>query len=263
MTGRQRRFQLRQHDILDYELAWAEQQAWVGAILSYEGLSQGSSPQHQVGQHQLGKHGQDNLLAHANLLLLLEHPSVYTMGRSSCWRDLPYHSHCVANPAERLAHPSHELSSLFSSIPIIKSDRGGKVTYHGPGQLVAYVVCDLRPHALLSVCSHVAQLEETAIETLSIFGISAQRDPGNPGLWVDNAKIAAVGVRIRRGVAYHGIAINRNPDLRMFQGIIPCGLAERAVTSVAALGVEISRRALETQFLLAFRHVFNVHWEES
>lgn len=177
----------------------------------------------------------------ADQLILLEHPAVYTLGRSG---------------------RRHEILSTewaHCSIPVVETDRGGKVTYHGPGQLVAYVIRDLRPHALASVKRHVTLLEEVAIQTLSRFGVVAARDPHYPGVWVDGAKIGALGVRVDRGVAYHGIALNRDPDLRPYRGIVPCGLADRGVVSLASLGVSVSRDALEMAFLSAFRAVFAVH----
>lgn len=183
-------------------------------------------------------------LSRANLLLLLEHPSVYTVGRSGRQQEiLPQTS--------------------LQKIPVIRTDRGGKVTYHGPGQLVAYVICDLRPHALLAVRNHVTQLEETVLRTLAALGVAAHSEPKNPGVWVGKAKIAALGVKIHRGVAYHGIAINRDPDLRFFEGIIPCGLADRPVTSLANLGFNSDRISLEACFMSAFRDVFDIHWEPS
>ena len=210
------------YDLLDYETAFLLQKERVAAIL--QGVCDGAQPGMPVDQ-----------------LLLLEHPSVYTIGRSGQRRDIL--------PMEGASPP----------IPVIETDRGGQVTYHGPGQLIVYVICDLRPHALTSVRRHVFRLEETAIQTLAAFGVVAQRHAQHPGVWVDGAKIAALGVRIYRGVAYHGIALNRAPDLRLFRGIVPCGLARSAVTSLAKLGVSVDRSALETEVLHALRTVFNIH----
>ncbi|MEO5376788.1 MAG: lipoyl(octanoyl) transferase LipB [Magnetococcus sp. DMHC-6] len=166
-------------------------------------------------------------------LFILEHPSVYTLGRSGSLADI----------RER------------GRIPVVVSDRGGKVTYHGPGQMVAYVIWDLRlrRHA---VRQHVEMLERCVMETLADFGVSGEREVGNPGVWVAGAKIAALGVRIRQGVAYHGVAINRQPDMSHFQAIVPCGLPNREVTSLESLGVRVERAALEERFEAVFQGVF-------
>ena len=218
---------------MDYELSWGLQKERVTNILF------SNEDRHEGG-------GQDPIvpLSRANLLLLLEHPPVYTVGRSGRQQDI-----------------LRQTSS--KEIPVIQTDRGGKVTYHGPGQLVAYVVCDLRPHALLAVRNHVTQLEETVLRTLVSLGVVAHTEPKNPGVWVGNAKIAALGVKIHRGVAYHGVAINRDPDLDCFGDIIPCGLTDRPVTSLANLGLNIDRISLEACFISAFCDVFDTHWEPS
>ncbi|MBF0147259.1 MAG: lipoyl(octanoyl) transferase LipB [Magnetococcales bacterium] len=173
-----------------------------------------------------------------NLLILLEHPPVYTVGRSG-------------KPGEVLG-----LGAGCSSIPVIPTDRGGRVTYHGPGQLVAYVIRDLRPDTG-RVLDHVRRLEELVLRTLADFGIQGSRERINPGVWVGQEKIAALGVRIRRGITYHGIAINRDPDLAHFSGIIPCGIMDRGVTSMARLGCRVTSEALEASLLSIFTEVFD------
>ncbi|MBF0429497.1 MAG: lipoyl(octanoyl) transferase LipB [Magnetococcales bacterium] len=171
-----------------------------------------------------------------NLFLLLEHDPVYTLGRSGLREDV-----------------------LIDTIPVVQSDRGGKVTYHGPGQLVGYVVCDLRPNSH-AVRQHVYKLEETVIRTLEGFGVQAEREADNPGVWVNGAKIGALGVRIRQGVAYHGFAVNHSPDLGAFGGIIPCGLPERPVTSLSQLGIPLLRSELEERIIAIFGQIFGVEW---
>ncbi|MBF0153051.1 MAG: lipoyl(octanoyl) transferase LipB [Magnetococcales bacterium] len=179
-----------------------------------------------------------------NLLILTEHPPVYTMGRSG-------------RQAEIL-----DTLPAGAAIPVLETDRGGRVTYHGPGQMVAYVLLDLASHAR-EVRRHVWRLEESVIQTLAILGVTADRDPAGPGIWVGAAKIGALGVRIRRGVTSHGLSLNREPDLRHFSGIIPCGFADRPVTSLAALGHPVRREELEEVFIRVFEEVFSVHWEEN
>ncbi len=153
---------------------------------------------------------------------LVEHAPVYTLGQAG----KPEH---VLNPG---------------TIPLIKSDRGGQVTYHGPGQVVAYVLMDLR-RAGLHIKGLVEQLEEATIRTLSSFGIpSAVRKPGAPGVYVpmadqhgELAKIAALGVKVRQGCTYHGVALNIDMDLTPFDGINPCGYEGLRTISMASLGI--------------------------
>ncbi|MBF0097233.1 MAG: lipoyl(octanoyl) transferase LipB [Magnetococcales bacterium] len=171
-------------------------------------------------------------------LLFLEHPSVYTVGRSGRLQDVL----------------RREVGGI--SVPVVMTDRGGQLTYHGPGQLVAYLLRDLRPHALAAVRQHVYLLEEVVIRCLAQLDVSAQRDERHPGVWVGPAKIAALGVRIRQGITYHGVALNRDPALRYYEGIVPCGLPDRPVTSLAALGVAVAREPLEALLLQAFCDVF-------
>lgn len=181
----------------------------------------------------------ETLLLHGgpNLLLLLEHPPVYTMGRSG---------------------KREEVLDIFPghpSVPLVLTDRGGRVTYHGPGQLVAYVIRDLRPDTG-RVLDHVRRLEAVVLATLAALGIQGMREPGNPGVWVAGEKIAALGVRIRQGITYHGIAINRDVDLTPYSGIIPCGLQGRGVTSLARLGCRVGEKMLEEEVMRAFCDVF-------
>lgn len=153
---------------------------------------------------------------------LVEHTPVYTLGQ--------------AGKPEHLIDPG--------DIPIVKSDRGGQVTYHGPGQVVAYVLMDLR-RAGLHIKGLVEQLEEATIRTLSSFDVpQAVRKPGAPGVYVpmpdlngELAKIAALGVKVRQGCTYHGVALNVDMDLSPFQGINPCGYEGLRTISMAGVGV--------------------------
>jgi lipoyl(octanoyl) transferase len=147
-------------------------------------------------------------------LWLLEHDPVYTLG--------------LAGDAGHVLAPG--------ATPVVKTDRGGQVTWHGPGQLVAYALLDLRRLGL-GPRELVRLLEESAIRTLARYGLDGLRRPGAPGVYVGAAKIAALGLRVRRGASYHGLALNVEPDLRPFAGINPCGYAGLAVTSLAELGV--------------------------
>ena len=155
-------------------------------------------------------------------LWLLEHPPVYTLG--------------LAGRREHVLAPG--------SIPVVASDRGGQVTYHGPGQVVAYAMLDLRRRAL-GVKELVRRLEQAAIDVLAGYGIRAERRTGMPGVYVDGAKIAAVGLRVARGCSYHGIALNVDLDLEPFTRIDPCGYPGLACTRMADHGVRDSIDAVQ------------------
>jgi lipoyl(octanoyl) transferase len=145
---------------------------------------------------------------------LLEHPPVFTLGLN--------------------ADPSHVLAS--GDIPVVKIDRGGQVTYHGPGQLVVYPLIDIR-RAGLGVRDLVTALERAVISYCRSLGITAECRKNAPGVYVDGRKIASVGLRIRRGASYHGLAFNVNMDLEPFSRINPCGYAGLQMTQLAALGL--------------------------
>jgi len=150
----------------------------------------------------------------ADEVWLLQHPPTFTQGQAG------KSEHVLCN----------------SDIPIVQSDRGGQITYHGPGQLVAYVLLDLR-RAGLSVRQLVTQLEHSIIAVLAEYAITALGRPEAPGVYVSGQKIAALGLRVRKGCCYHGIALNVNPDLTPFSYINPCGWANQPVTSMERLGV--------------------------
>jgi len=163
--------------------------------------------------------------ASAPVLILTEHPPVYTIGTSGSEADVI----------------SRDIDG--ESIAVYASGRGGEVTYHGPGQLVCYLIADIRKERDLH--AHVRRLEGMVIGMLADFGIVAGRDPRGIGVWVDGKKIAAVGVRCRRWVTFHGIAVNIDPNLRHFSGIVPCGMRDAPVTSMRALGVGAGRGDVE------------------
>jgi lipoyl(octanoyl) transferase len=145
---------------------------------------------------------------------VLEHPSVFTLG--------------LAGRAEHVLDPG--------AIPVVKTDRGGQVTWHGPGQAVAYVLLDLRRRGL-GVKELVRRLEQSAIDVLAQYGIEGARRAGMPGVYVGEAKIAAIGLRITRGCSYHGLALNVDCDLAAFARIDPCGYPGLAATRLADHGV--------------------------
>jgi lipoyl(octanoyl) transferase len=172
------------------------------------------------------------------LVWLLEHPPLYTAGTSA--RD------------EDLLEPNR--------LPVHRTGRGGRFTYHGPGQRIAYVMLDLRRRGQDVRC-YVHQLEEWGIRTLAHFGVHGERRDGRVGIWVARAdggeeKIAAIGVRVRQWVTYHGLALNIDPELEHYRGIIPCGIAEHGVTSLARLGVAATTSDVDTALRATFDEVF-------
>jgi lipoyl(octanoyl) transferase len=169
---------------------------------------------------------------------LLEHPPLFTAGTS-------------ADPAE-----------LFNPLdfPVYEAGRGGRYTYHGPGQRVAYVMLDLEKRGK-DVRRFVHSLEQWIIDSLGRLGVTAHRAEGRIGIWVgdgaDEAKIGALGVRIKRWVTLHGIAVNVAPDLEHFGGIVPCGIAEYGVTSLAELGKQIPLETVDAALKQSFRQFLN------
>jgi len=144
-------------------------------------------------------------------LWLCEHPPVFTQGLAG--------------------KPEHLLRNI--GIPVVKIDRGGQITYHGPGQLVCYLLLDLKRRGL-TVKTLVNRMEQAVIDLLGEYGVAAERLAGAPGVYVDGAKIAALGLKVRRNCCYHGLALNVAMDLSPFAAINPCGYAGMAVTQLAA-----------------------------
>jgi lipoyl(octanoyl) transferase len=177
-------------------------------------------------------------------LLLLEHPHVITLGRNG--------------KAANLLASAEVLSR--AGIAFYPTDRGGDVTYHGPGQLVGYPIIDLREWQR-DVGAYVRAVEQAIIDTLADYGISAGRIPKLTGVWVDDRKIAAIGVHISRWVTSHGFALNVSTDLSYFQYIVPCGLT-KPVTSMAALGVRASLHEVGQTLAAHFGRVFDCEMGE-
>ena len=150
-------------------------------------------------------------------LWVLEHPPVYTLGQAS-----------------RAEHRPRK-----TSIPVVRTDRGGQITYHGPGQAVVYVLVDLSRRRL-TVRELVRRIEESVMELLAAHGIAADRRAGAPGVYVNGAKVAALGLRVRHGRSYHGVALNVDMDLAPYTDIDPCGYPGLPVTQIADLGVRLT-----------------------
>lgn len=173
-------------------------------------------------------------------LLLLEHPHVYTLGRNSD------PGHILMGEEFLRAHGA----------TIEHNERGGEVTYHGPGQLMAYPIILLRPHER-SLTKLVDRMEETIIRTLADFGLSGRPDPSDRGVWVGTRKIASIGMAVRRWVVMHGMALNVHPDLRYFTYINPCGHSDLMMTSMAVeLGAAPDFAAVTAAFAGNFASIF-------
>jgi len=170
------------------------------------------------------------------LVWLVEHPPVYTAGTSAKDADL-----------------------LDARFPVFKTGRGGQFTYHGPGQRVGYVMLDLKRRKP-DVRAFVHDLEDWLIRTLVQFNVKGERRDGRVGIWVARPgredKIAAIGVRVRRWVTFHGVSINVDPDLTHFSGIVPCGVSEHGVTSLHDLGLPVTMADLDVALKQSFRDVF-------
>lgn len=165
-------------------------------------------------------------------LWLLEHPPVFTQGQ--------------AGKAEHLIAPT--------AIPVVPIDRGGQITYHGPGQLVAYVLIDLKRRGY-GIRELVTRLEQAVIDLLAAQGVAAVRRSGAPGVYVDGAKIAALGLRVKQGRTYHGLALNVDMDLAPFSLINPCGYPGLAVTQCRDVGANLSMAQTEQALTDALRCV--------
>ena len=171
----------------------------------------------------------------ADILLFVERPHVYTLGRGGDDSN-------ILTPEE---------------VPVIRTSRGGDVTYHGPGQLIVYPIIDLRSKLRKDVHRYVRNLELSAIRTLGDFGLAGTRRPPFTGIWIGDKKIAAIGLAVRRCITFHGLALNVNPDLSYFKRIIPCGLAWADVTSMAQeLRTEQNLAEVRERFLHNFVDVF-------
>jgi len=196
-------------------------------------------------QHALVKARQEGRVD--DILMLLEHEPVITLGRT--------------------ADASHILASAKvlqeAGIQVLRVERGGDVTYHGPGQLVGYPILSLEARRL-GISDYMHALEQVLIDTLGDFGLAAHRQMGIIGVWVGNAKIAALGARVERGVTYHGFALNVNTNLEHFELIVPCGLPDKPVTSMQQeLGKPVDMQLVRERVMWHFGQVFAVSMQET
>lgn len=174
--------------------------------------------------------------------LFVEHPHVYTLGKSG--------------KSSHLLKGIKELADIDAEF--IESDRGGDITYHGPGQVVGYPILDLDFH-FTDIHKYLRYLEEVIIRTCSDFGIKAGRQEGLTGVWVDDEKICAMGIRCSRWVTMHGFALNVNTDLTYFNHIVPCGISNKSVTSLSELiGIKVDMNLVKKTIQNNFRDVFDI-----
>jgi lipoate-protein ligase B len=183
----------------------------------------------------------------SDVLLLLEHPSVFTMGLSGA------DEHIIV-PKEALAE---------EGIPVFSTNRGGDVTYHGPGQIVGYPILSLRENGL-TVHEYVWNLEEVVIRTLADYEIDGHRVSELRGVWVGAEKVCSIGVRVSGAITMHGFALNVNTDLKYFSYIVPCGITGVSMTSIAKLlGHEVAIEETQRILLRHFSSVFGLHLQNS
>lgn len=219
-----------------YEQAWALQKEYLQQIVALKTAARDQDAQ-----------------AHTpNYLFFCEHPHVYTLGKSG--------------DADNLLLPKAELEARGASFYHI--ERGGDITYHGPGQLVGYPVIDLE-NFMTDLGRYLRGIEEAIIRTLATYGIVADRYPGYTGVWIAPdtpaaRKIAAIGIKCSRWVAMHGFALNVNTDLSFFNHIVPCGISDKGVTSLQVeLGREVDIQEVESLLRKYFSEVFGIRYEEN
>jgi lipoate-protein ligase B len=181
-----------------------------------------------------------------DLILLLEHPAVFTLGRRG--------------GSEHMKMSEDFLEQ--KGIPVIRVERGGSITFHGPGQLVVYIIIDLG-RSRLGVAEYVNRLEETMKRVSGDWGIHAERNPLNRGVWVGENKLGSIGIAVRRGVSFHGFALNVNTSLEPFTWVNPCGLEDARITSMKeVLGKELPMKEIRNSVCFYIQEVFGVQLEK-
>ena len=191
-------------------------------------------------QHKLFEKRRTNKID--DTLLLLEHPHTYTLGKS-------------ANKSN-LLYDDAELRKR--NISLYNIDRGGDITYHGPGQIVGYAIIDLK-NWVQDTHKYLRALEEVIINTLLEFGIQSERNENHTGVWVNGSKICAIGIKVSRWISMHGFALNVNTDMELFNGIVPCGIDDKGVTSLSKelnkdIAVELVKNSLVNNMNIIFNY---------
>lgn len=173
-----------------------------------------------------------------DVLILLEHPSVYTLGTGATEENLKF-------------------DPKTSSVPLYRTERGGEVTYHCPGQLVGYPILNLRYYHC-DLHWYLRQLEAVLIQTLAGYGLRGVRETGLTGVWVEGVKVGAIGIKAKRWITMHGFALNVSPDLRGFSQIVPCGISDRAVGSLQQFLPDLTCSQVREDIIHHFSQVFGV-----
>lgn len=173
-----------------------------------------------------------------DVFILLEHPPVYTLGTGATEQYLNF-------------------DPKISSVPVYRTERGGEVTYHCPGQLVGYPILNLRYYQC-DLHWYLRQLETVLIRTLAEYGLAAQREPGLTGVWLEGVKVGAIGIKARRWLTMHGFSLNVCPDLTGFNQIVPCGISDRAVGSLQQFYPDITLNQVRKDLIYHFANVFSV-----
>jgi len=227
--------------LVPYETAWDWQRKWVAERRTDGLIKERSQPDRLVSGSDKSEFAN---LGHSDptendIFLLLEHPPVYTLGQGSSLEFLKFD---VSN----------------SPYPVVRIERGGEVTHHCPGQLVGYPILNLRFYQQ-DLHWYLRQLEEVLIRVLAAYQLQGDRIPGLTGVWVEGRKVAAIGIKVSRWITMHGFALNVCPDLSGFQHIIPCGIGDRPVGSLAEFIPDIQIDRVRQQVARAFAEVFQVH----
>jgi lipoyl(octanoyl) transferase len=176
-----------------------------------------------------------------DVLFLLEHPNTYTLGKTADRKNLKGSEDYLKN----------------NQISVYDIDRGGDITYHGPGQIVGYPIIDLN-YWQKDTHKYLRALEELIIKTCAEYSLTCERNPEHTGVWINDAKIAAIGIKVSRWVTMHGFAFNINTDLNLFNGIIPCGIQDKFVTSLKKeLNREVDISEVKERILKNFKEIFN------
>lgn len=191
-------------------------------------------------------------------LLLLTHPAVYTLGAGA---DPKFLFASAGRSPHSLAQPipigSPQEAASGQAMEVLRVERGGEVTYHGPGQWVGYPLLNLKRHQP-DLHGYLRQLEQVLMECLAYFGLKGERIPGLTGVWVEGSKLAAIGIKVSRWVTYHGFALNVCPDLTAFEAIVPCGIPDRPVGSLAQFCPQVTMEAVAPVLVESFCDVFGL-----
>ncbi|MFO8030563.1 MAG: lipoyl(octanoyl) transferase LipB [Cyclonatronaceae bacterium] len=223
--------------LLTYNEAWRLQERLQHKLI--EKKRTGQNPDKHSAGNSSGFGAEPKSLP-SGYLLFLEHPHVYTIGKSGNWENLLFTDDILKQ----------------RGIEVVKTDRGGDITYHGPGQLVGYPVLDLELFNM-GIAAYIERLEEIIIRTAAHFGITARRVPSRTGVWVNNNKLCAIGIKCSRYVCMHGFALNIQTDLDFYHGIIPCGISDGGVTSFhELLDKPPAKKMIADRLIEEFRELF-------